>query len=271
MSLFRRYDSEGKVIEESDISSEEESFSDIPSNLPIIPIKDTVVYPFTVVPVYVDDQIGAKAAKKALETDRYVAVFSVQADSDQSLVPNNMYSIGTVCLVHKVVPVARQGTMVILQGISKAELLDVNAEDTPWYGSVKEVVDKEESGQKVRALAKTALTTAQNIISQTPYLPHQELQFALESLDDPLKLVYLIATVIGMKLEERQKLLQLAHVKSKLEFLVKILTREDELLQLGGKIQDDIRKDFSKSQREYFLRQKLKAIQKELGEESEAA
>lgn len=270
MSLFRKYEKKNNKISSPDQEKDEIVLDDIPARLPVIPIKDTVIYPHTVVPVYVDESIGAKAAKKALESDRYVAVFTVKPGENKSLDSVNLHSIGAVCVVHKVVPVARQGTMVILQGIGKAEMIDSDFSQTPWYATVTEITDNEEADRKVKALAKTALTTAQNIIAQTPYLPHQELQFALESLDDPLKLTYLISTVVGMKIEERQKILELSTVRRKLEFLVKVLTREDELLQLGGKIQEDIRKDFSKSQREYFLRQKLKAIQKELGEESEA-
>ncbi|MCA9397608.1 endopeptidase La, partial [candidate division WWE3 bacterium] len=272
MAIFKKNNLTQSTEENQPVSDAREHDGNFPETLPIIPIRDTVVYPFTVVPVYVDDNIGAKAAKRALEGDRYVAVFSLESNGEETPIDvNNLYSVGTVCLVHKVVPVSRQGTMVILQGVAKVELLDTSTSEVPWYGSVKAIKDGEQTNRRVKALAKSALTTAQNIISQTPYLPHQELQFALESLDDPLKLVYLISTVVGMKVEERQQVLELGDIKEKLEYLIKVLTREDELLQLGGKIQEDIRKDFSKSQREYFLRQKMKAIQKELGEDSDSA
>lgn len=272
MALFKKTNKSRSSKENGSVVEQDHGVGNIPQKVPVLPIKDTVVYPYTVVPVYVDEHFGAKSAKKALEDDRYVAVFSVRPDArERDLAPSNIYTTGTICIVHKVVPVSRQGTMVILQGIAKVELLDIEVAGGHWVGTVREVIDGTQVDRRVKALAKTALTTAQHIIGQMPYLPHQELQFALESLDDPLKLVYLIGTVIGMKVDERQKVLELKDVKAKLSYLIKVLTREDELLQLGGKIQEDIRKDFSKSQREYFLRQKMKAIQKELGEESESA
>lgn len=272
MSLFRKPEKGLSKKEKVATVEPEDRESSIPEQLPVLPIKDTVVFPFTVIPVYVDDKIGAKAARWALQHDRQVAVFSVKSsENKETFEPNSLYTIGTVCVIHKIVPVSSQGTMVILQGVSKVELLDVQTGSVPWVGTIREVPDEVTENRRVKALAKTALSTAQNIIAQTPYLPHQELQFALESLDDPLKLAYLIATVVGMKLEERQKVLSISHVESKLDHLIRVLTREDELLQIGGKIQEDIRKDFSKSQKEYFLRQKMKAIQKELGEESETA
>lgn len=237
--------------------------------IPLIPLRDTVVYPHTVVPVYVDENIGLPAAKLALEQDGHVAVFSQKPGVREVPELKDLYKVGTLCQVHKIVPVSNQGTMVILQGVARVVLVKGFDKSLPWISSVEQRKEIGARGTKVDALAKTVLTTAQGIISQMPYLPHQELHFALESLDDPLKLVYLVGTVIGMKVEEKQKLLSLKSVKGKLGFLIKVLTREDELLQIGGKIQDDIRKDFSKSQREYFLRQKLKAIQKELGEDSE--
>lgn len=273
MPLFRKARNVQDVEENIDSAVEQGVESKGPSQVPILPIKDTVVYPYTVIPVYVDDKIGAKAARWALQNDRTVGVFSIKPETkkEDPLQPSALYSIGTACIIHKIVPVSTQGTMVILQGVSKIELLDIQTDSVPWVGTVQELPDIVEQSRKVKALAKTALATAQNIIAQTPYLPHQELQFALESLDDPLKLAYLISTVVGMKVEERQKVLALSSVEAKLDHLIKVLTREDELLQLGGKIQEDIRKDFTKSQREYFLRQKMKAIQKELGEESETA
>lgn len=272
MSLFRKPQKglNKKENELGPVGNEVES--SVPEQLPVLPIKDTVVFPYTVIPVYVDDKIGAKTARWALQHDRQVAVFSVKGnEKKETFGPDALYTTGTVCIIHKIVPVSSQGTMVILQGVSKVELLDVQTESVPWVGTIREIPDEVTENRRVKALAKTALSTAQNIIAQTPYLPHQELQFALESLDDPLKLAYLIATVVGMKLEERQKVLSISDVESKLDHLIRVLTREDELLQIGGKIQEDIRKDFSKSQKEYFLRQKMKAIQKELGEESETA
>lgn len=271
MALFRRSNKVENNENKESHEIVENGSSMLPNRLPILPVKDTVVYPHTVVPVYVDEELGAKAARKALEADRYVAVFTLKhSDKKEEVSVDKLYAVGSVCLVHKIVPFSPQGTMVILQGVTKVQRLDISTDTIPWYGAVREMRDGLKVDQRVNALAKTALTTAQSIISQTPYLPHQELQFALESLDDPLKLTYLIATVVGMKVEERQKILELKDVGSKLEYLTRVLTREDELLQLGGKIQDDIRKDISKGQREYYLRQKMRAIQKELGEESES-
>src|SRR3989337_214182 len=115
---------------------------------------------------------------------------------------------------------------------------------------------------------RTAVAQTQKMISLAPYLP-EEIQVTAINLDDPLKLVYLIATIVRMKLPERQELLELDSVEEKLNRIVTILTREVELLELGGKIQTQIQSEMSKTQREYYLREQMKAIKQELGETDE--
>jgi len=131
---------------------------------------------------------------------------------------------------------------------------------------VKEEVSKD--SKEVRALMKNALNSAQNIIQNTPYLP-QELQIALEDLSDPLKFVYLLATLVRFDMSEKQMILEEDNVKDKLIKTAAILARELEQIELGGKIVSNVKKEFNKMSREAFLRQQLKEIQRELGEESE--
>lgn len=269
MSLFRKPSQTGD--EESTGTKKETAPSEgeVPSRLPVFPLKDIVVYPGTVVPVFAEGEYSFSAIKQAQAGGKLVAAFTLKSKA-KNISPQDLYSVGTASLIHKVLRVSPQGLMVILQGVAKVKALTFTPVAGGLTATVQTVSELSQRTKEVEALTKKVLKLAQEVIGQTPYLP-QELQVALEDIEGPVKLVYLVATLVSMKIEEKQQLLELAEVKGKLEKMVEILGHELELLKLGGKLESEIRKDMNKAQKEYFLRQKMKAIKKELGEESESA
>ncbi len=265
-----------------------------PQVLPVIALKNTVIYPHTVVPVFFEDKnslgaldeaqakggiIGAfTLTEKAREKFDQNALTEVQSDAEQNkpkkiespqVEAEDLYAIGTACKIFRVMPVTgRQGAMVVLQGLSKVKLISAFRKTQFLTASVEDVADISIDNKEVRALMKNALSNAQKIIQNTPYLP-QELQIALEDLDDPLKFVYLLATLVRFDTTEKQQILEEPQVIEKLKKTAAILSRELEQIELGGKIVSNVKKEFNKMSREAFLRQQLKEIQRELGEEDE--
>jgi len=303
MGLFNKFStqddqtvaSEEAVVDDSDMQSEGKKF-------PVIALKNTVIYPYTVVPVFFEDEASLAALEKARKSGGMIAAFTLkehkrkeaasilnedptlidsnmseddaqskdQAAADSSeLQPSDVYGIGTVCAIHRVMPVSgRKGAMVVLQGNEKVQVESMWREKKFMHAVVSPVIEESRDNKEIKALMKNALNSAQKIIQNTPYLP-QELQIALEDLSDPLKFVYLLATLVRFDASEKQMILEESDVEEKLKKTAAILSRELEQIELGGKIVSNVKKEFGKMSREAFLRQQLKEIQRELGEESE--
>src|SRR4030066_1875095 len=161
-----------------------------------------------------------------------------------------------------------KGMALIVQGLAKIAIKGFISEEPFLNASVGVIIEEPVKNTRIEALMRTAIAQTQKMISLAPYLP-EELQVTAINLDDPVKLAYLIATIIRMPLHERQELLELDSVEEKLNRIVTVLTREVELLVLGGKIKSQVKSEMSKAQREYYLREQLKAIKQELGETDE--
>jgi ATP-dependent Lon protease len=262
----------------------------IPKELPVIGLRNTVIYPFTVVPVLFEDDASLAALQEAQKKDRMIGAFALKKEArhrlevdmeegveeegsnqikSSNIQPNELYTIGTACLIHRVMPVTgRKGAMVVLQGLGKVRSVEFTRHPA-YISSLVEVVNEQVKETKaVRALMKNALGTAQKIIQNTPYLP-QELQMALVDLNDPLRLVYLLATLIRFNVEEGHAILTENSVEVKLKRTAALLSKELEQIELGGKIVSNVKKEFGRMSRDAFLRQQLKEIQRELGEDSE--
>ncbi len=247
---------------------QEVSRDDIPSELVVLPLRKTVLFPRTIIPVVIDTPRSQKAVEKALAESRFVATFMLKHKKvPEVLTPQDLYSLGTVALIHKVVPVAKGAQMVALQGAMKAEALHWDVRTPIWRVAVRLLEEKVSQSKNTQALTKSLINVAQKVIVQSPFLP-REMGVLLEQLeDDPLKLLYTIASLIRLKAGEQQKLLQFKTTEAKLRYLIRLLSRELEFIKLGGKIQSTVKEEFNRAQREAFLRQRLKAIKKELGEE----
>ena len=273
----------------------------IPTELPAVSVRNNVIFPHTVVPVFFEDKKSMQALAKAQKSDRLIAAFSLndkarariereansQTEPEPSskptqktksppkpsltpIKPLDLYRIGTVCRIERVMPVTdRDGVLVVLQGLVKVRALDIIETPQHMFSLVEPIMEKPEESREIKALMKNALGTAQKIIQHTPYLP-PELQHALGDLTDPLKFVYLLATLIRFDVGERQMILEENSVEQKLKKTAAILSRELEEIELGGKIVSNVREKFGKMSREAFLRQQLKEIKEELGEESES-
>jgi len=235
----------------------------IPSELPLLLMEDMVIYPYTLVPLIVKDPRVAAAVDDALSHDRMAGAVMLK-DKEKG----EFQQTGSAVLIHRMLKIP-DGTMrMIIQGLAKIRIVKV-IQDSPFpKAEIQVLEERSEQNERVEALMRAVMGQYQKMISLVPYIP-DELQAAAMNIEDPIRLVYFIATFIKMKPEDKQEILDLESAELKLKKISSILQRELELLELGTKIQSEVQDKMTKGQREYVLREQLKAIKKELGEEDE--
>lgn len=255
---------EGEGSEES----QDESNRKIPEVLPILPLRDTVLYPLTVFPL----AIGQERSLKLVEdinnnnSDRLVGLVAQKNNAVEQAGPSDSYSIGTVAAVHRLLK-APDGTLrLVVQGLEKFRIVEYTQTEPYLMARIEVIKDNEEKSVEIEALMRNSVSLFQRLVALVPQIPDELLMTAI-NIDDPRQLAYLIATSVRMELDERQEILETPDVKAKLQKLNTYLTKELEVLELGRKIQNQVQDELNKTQREYFLREQLRAIQKELGED----
>lgn len=237
--------------------------------LPLLPLRDIVIYPHTIIPLSVTGSTAISAIEKSIQQSRIIAVVAVRPESekkkDTDLIQEDFYSVGSTVLVHKMLRIPDGSVRLIVQGVDKVKLLKLT-QTVPFFQANLEIIQETPTQTKrSQAYIRNALSLLQKMINIVPYFP-DEVQVTAMNMDDPGKLSYLLATFLRMKMSERQEILEIENGEKKLEKIITILQRELELLELGGKIQEKVKDKVGKAQREYFLREQLKAIQKELGD-----
>ncbi len=182
--------------------------------------------------------------------------------------PDQLHPFGCIARVVRMLKFPDDSVRVLIQGLKRMRVVRVEAETPYLQAQIAPVDDEQETSLELSALARNAANQFQEIINLSPSLP-DELKVALVNIDDPGKLADVIAANLNIPLHEKQRLLEAVHVKARLTLLTNLLNREIEVLHLGSEIQSKVNSALSKSQREYFLREQLKAIQKELGDGAE--
>jgi ATP-dependent Lon protease len=255
---------------ESERRSEIEPEVEIPDELAVLPLKDTVVYPFSVMPLGIGKERSIHLIDDVMRGSRLVALVAQKDASVEEAAPEDCYSIGVVARIARMLRMP-DGTMnVIVQGLDRIAITEYTATEPFLKARVKRLPETTEEGVEIEARTRTAIDLFQRLVNLVQYLPDQ-LSMAVMNLDDARQVVYLIASNAQMDLDVRQALLEMDSVRDKLDRVTAFLTHELEVLELGKKIQSEAQEEMGKVQREYILREQLKAIQKELGEESEEA
>ena len=246
----------------------EEILAKIPGELPILPLRNTVAYPFSVLPLMVGVPRSVKLIEDALEGDRIIGLLTMKDPSIEEPKPGQIYEIGTVAKVYRVSKAPDNTLQVIVQGLERFRV-EHWLEPSPYLKArIALKPDVVEPGLELDALQRSLRDLAQEVISLSPNLPDEVGNF-LNQIQDPRYLTYLVAANAQLEMEKGQQVLETDNVKDKLQALVAHLAHEKEVLTLGKKIQSEAHEEMDKAQREYYLRQQLKAIQKELGETDE--
>jgi ATP-dependent Lon protease len=231
----------------------------------VLPLKDTVVFPESVTPLAIGQERSIKLVENVVSGERVLALVTVKNPEAEQPGWEDLYRIGTAAVIHKMIKVPDGTLRILVQGLRRIGL-DRPLQDDPYLvGEFVEMPDELEETREVEALTRNAQNLFARVIGLVPYLP-EELQIAAANVEDPSALCNLVASTLRLKTEEKQTLLELIDVETRLREISSILNRELEVFELGSKIQSQVQEEMEKGQREFFLRQQLKAIQEELGE-----
>jgi len=237
----------------------------IPEELPILSHSEATVYPSLIVPLGTAEEKVIKLIDEAAAGDKVVGFFAQRPDSKEA---TDLYSVGTAALIIRMFKLPDGSVQVFLQGLSRIELKKITQIDPFLKAKVEVIEDKMEETTELEALVRNLIGLFQKIVELAPNLP-SELNIAVLNMPDPGSLADFIAAHINLNREERQGILESIDVAERIRKLTTFVNRELEVLELGSKIQAEAKEEMTKAQREFYLREQLKAIQKELGEADE--
>jgi ATP-dependent Lon protease len=206
-----------------------------------------------------------KLIEDAVDGDRLVGLVTVENPDVEQPGWDDLYDVGTAAVIHKMIRVPDGTLRILVQGLRRIRLVRRVGDEPYLVGGFEEVADENDESPEVEALTRNVQSLFGRVIAAAPYLP-DELEIAAANVDEPSALSHLVASTLRIKTDEKQHLLELPDVGSRLREISVILNRELEVVELGSKIQSQVQSEMEKGQREYFLRQQLKAIQEELGE-----
>jgi ATP-dependent Lon protease len=235
-----------------------------PSELPAIALRETVVFPLTLQPLAITRPLSVEAVNRALADDRLLFLSLLTGDREEPD-PDDLKRIGTIAAIRQMAKVPAGGVHVIVEGITRARANLVARSNQSLRATVEPLPDQFERTLEIDAYMRRLRELIDRALSVSSGLS-QELRGLVAGIDDPLRLTYLLASLLDLKAEEKQQILESDNLTAKLQTVSAALTREIALLELKGKIESAAEQEMTDAQRQYFLRQQLKAIQQELGE-----
>jgi ATP-dependent Lon protease len=240
-----------------------ETAPQLPSELPVLPLRRTVALPLTLQPLAVNRPVSIETVNRALGVDRLVFLV-LQNNENDDPGPNDLLRVGTVGVIRQMAKVP-SGINIIIEGLSRARATlvtrtgtSMRAQITPLPETFERTIEVEAHIRRIQELIEKALSLSTGL--------SEDLRGVVMNIDDPLRLAYVLASLIEMKPSDRQELLEANDLLKKLEIVSASLTREVSLLEVKGKIESAAQQEMTDAQRQYYLRQQLKAIQQELGE-----
>ena len=240
----------------------------IPSELPILPLRDTVLFPNSFLPLAVARESSVRLIEEAITGSKLVGVFTQRDASVEEPTQDDMHRIGTATHIHKMFKLPDGSLRLIVQGLSRLQLESVTAVRPYLRARVKGADDlvRDEDRLEIDALQRNIKTNFQHVVSLSPLLS-DDLQALAMNITEPGRLADFIASSLAtLSTAVKQEVLETVDVRARLDLLNRLLIKEAEVLELGSKIQSQVQSEVGKNQREYFLREQMKAIQKELGE-----
>ena len=240
----------------------------IPSELPILPLRDTVLFPNSFLPLAVARESSVRLIEEAINGSKLVGVFTQRDASIEEPTQDDMHRIGTATHIHKMFKLPDGSLRLIVQGLSRLQLDAVTAVRPYVRARVKAADDtvRDEDRLEIDALQRNIKTNFQHVVSLSPLLS-DDLQALAMNITEPGRLADFIASSLAtLSTAVKQEVLETVDVRARLDLLNRLLIKEAEVLELGSKIQSQVQSEVGKNQREYFLREQMKAIQKELGE-----
>ena len=240
----------------------------LPDVLPVLPIRDTVVFPLTAAPLAVGQARSVRLVDDVMRGNRLLALVAQREAGTEPATPEALYRIGTVGMIQQLARAPDGSVRLMVQGIERIKILDWVSTEPYLVARVEAAPDQVVQATEVDALRRAVADIFRRLVEASSELP-DELGVAAESFTDPRHLVYFVMSMVPLEVSVRQELLETDPLTAKLRRLVDLLQRELAVRELGRKITTDTEERLSKKQREYYLREQLRSIQRELGEEQE--
>ncbi|MBI4687057.1 MAG: endopeptidase La [Nitrospirae bacterium] len=256
----------------ADAGLKEEREVEIPTTLPILPVRDIVIFPYMILPLFVGREMSIKAVDHAVASNRLVMLITQKDVNIETPSSHDLYKTGTVGTILRVLKLPDGRLKLLIQGLAKARVTKYTQTEPYYVGQVEKLPDEQvsEVTVEVEALMRNIKEQVDKSITLgKPLVP--DIMVLIENIDDPGRFADLVASNLNLKAEQAQEILEVTDPMVRLKKLNEILNREVELLLVQQKIQSDAKGEIDKTQREYFLREQLKAIQRELGEIDERA
>ena len=250
-----------------DIDIKEDSDIEVPESLPILPVRDIVIFPYMILPLFVGRDVSIKAIEQAMDDDKLILLVSQKDVNIENPTKEDLYTVGTVGTILRMLKLPDGRLKILVQGFAKAKITEfINTE--PYYsGRIEKIFDDKQSdlSVEVEALMRNVKEFVDKSLALgKSFLP--DIIVLIENIEEPGRLADLVASNLGLKADLAQELLEETDPIVRLQKISEILGREVDLLLVQQKIQSDVKGEIDKTQREYFLREQMKAIQKELGE-----
>jgi ATP-dependent Lon protease len=245
---------------------------EIPDQLPLLPVRDIVVFPYMVLPLFVGREMSIKAIEAALAGNRMIFLATQKALDVENPTPDDIHAIGTVGIIMRMLKLPDERIKILVQGLSKAKISGYIQTDPYYSVRIDKINEAKPAGSTLEseAVMRTVKEQIERIVSLGKVLI-PDVMVVIENLEDPGRLADMIASNLGLKVEVTQSVLEITEPLKRLRQISEILAKEIEVLSMQQKIQAQAKGEMDKTQREYFLREQLKAIQKELGELDERA
>jgi len=263
--------SEAKVPTSPDAHIEEAGKADrikIPNEMPVLPVRDTVVFPSMVAALSVSTERDLKLLNHVLAGNRFLALVA-QKDKEAKIVKqSDLYNYATAAVVLQMLRMPDNSAKMLVQGIRRIRIDEYTQTDPYFKAKATALEDTIQNDMETEALARNAADQFIRMISLAPSLP-EELKIAIVNIDSPSRLADMIASHLNVSIAEKQQVLEAIDVKARLQKVTALITGEMEVLEMATKIQSQVKSEMEKGQKEYYLRQQLKAIQEELGEGDE--
>jgi len=243
---------------------------EVPETIPLLPVRDVVIFPSMILPLFVGRDMSIKAIDDSLSRDRLILLCAQKDVNTEDPKPEEIYSVGTVAMIMRMLKLPDGRAKILIQGLTKARILEYVQHAPTYYVKSQEIVEPSipTPTLEMEALMRTVRELMERIISMGKMLP-ADLMMILENVTEPGRLADLVASNLGLKVEESQQILEMVDPIVRLKKVHEFLSREIEVLTVQAKIQSQAKEEIGKTQREYYLREQLRAIQSELGDVDE--
>ena len=257
----------GEETTEQSVVGFEEDLSDVelPQELPILPLRGVVIFPSAIVPLLISRASSLKLVEDCRKNNNLLGLAAQKNPEDEAPEPQALFSRGSAGRILKMLKYPDNSVRILVQGLKRIDIREYGQIEPYYRAQITPLESETEASRDVDARQAHLVSQFAKFVSMVPYLP-DELQGVVMNIKDPAKVTDLIASNLNISVDEKQDLLNTLSVRTRLEKLSAILNREVELVELGNKIQSQVQSELNKNQKEFYLRQQMRAIQKELGE-----